>query len=313
MKKTTLLTLFVLSIILTNAQTEFAPIGAEWCYNFDDTCLLNHVVSEKDTTVEGSACRVIRHRVYLYNSIFESETYIIKQEQGKVYYYYQDQFHLLFDFDAKVNDTIVTTFMYKRYNFYTGHPPTDTILSVRYLVEEITINAHNLKVFKTKGIDEIEYGNDYYKPYSPPYIYKYTEKIGYSVVFMPMFHNGGYPDKWFDYWLRCYSDADISFVSNKWGATSLPCGYPVMDINTLNNENIKIYPNPTTGELRIENGELRIKSVEIFDVYGRNLLLHTANLTPHTVFDISHLPAGIYFVKIQNKDNSIQTFKIVRS
>ena len=30
-----------------------------------------------------------------------------------------------------------------------------------------------------------------------------------------------------------------------------------------------IYPNPTSGELRIENGEWRIENIEIFDVYGR--------------------------------------------
>ena len=32
---------------------------------------------------------------------------------------------------------------------------------------------------------------------------------------------------------------------------------------------IKVYPNPTTGELRIESGVLEVKGVEVFDVYGR--------------------------------------------
>ena len=63
-------------------------------------------------------------------------------------------------------------------------------------------------------------------------------------------------------------------------------------------ENISLHPNPTTGELRIENGELRVKNVEIFDVYGRSVSSHTANLTPHTSINISHLQSGIYFVKI---------------
>jgi len=30
------------------------------------------------------------------------------------------------------------------------------------------------------------------------------------------------------------------------------------------------------------------------------------------MIDISHLQAGIYFVKIQSKDNRIQTFKVVK-
>ena len=70
-------------------------------------------------------------------------------------------------------------------------------------------------------------------------------------------------------------------------------------------ENITLMPNPTTGELRIENGELRIENVEIFDVYGRNLLSHTANRTPQTALDISHLQAGLYFVKITTEAGEV--------
>ena len=88
---------------------------------------------------------------------------------------------------------------------------------------------------------------------------------------------------------------------------------------------ITLVPNPTTGELRIENGELRIENVEIFDVYGRtvgaNLCVrpdngeyvrpHTAHRTPQTALDISHLQAGIYFVRIQT-ETGIITKKIIK-
>ena len=64
-------------------------------------------------------------------------------------------------------------------------------------------------------------------------------------------------------------------------------------------ENITLMPNPTTGQLRIENGELRVENVEVFDVFGRILSSH--HLIPtssHHQIDISHLPSGLYFVKI---------------
>ena len=54
-----------------------------------------------------------------------------------------------------------------------------------------------------------------------------------------------------------------------------------------------ISPNPTTGELRIRNYELGITGIEVFDVYGRKLTSHSSPL-----INISHLPAGLYFVKI---------------
>ena len=61
---------------------------------------------------------------------------------------------------------------------------------------------------------------------------------------------------------------------------------------------LKIYPNPTTGELRIENGEFKIENVEIFDIYGRTLLSLPSLKSFETTLNISHLPTGLYFVKI---------------
>jgi hypothetical protein len=59
--------------------------------------------------------------------------------------------------------------------------------------------------------------------------------------------------------------------------------------------NINVYPNPTTGELKIES-ELRIENVVIYDVFGK--IQKTENWKAENVIDISHLPAGAYFVKI---------------
>ena len=67
-------------------------------------------------------------------------------------------------------------------------------------------------------------------------------------------------------------------------------------------ENVKITPNPTTGELRMENGELRIDNVEIFDVYGRKLS-QVSNLKSQISYqmNITELSAGVYFVKISTE------------
>jgi len=80
---------------------------------------------------------------------------------------------------------------------------------------------------------------------------------------------------------------------------------------TKDYSSIRVYPNPTTGQLRIENYETGIKSVELFDVYGRKLLSHTANLTPQTSLNISHLPAGVYFVKVSTETGEV-TRKVLK-
>jgi hypothetical protein len=76
-------------------------------------------------------------------------------------------------------------------------------------------------------------------------------------------------------------------------------------INHFTSANFEIYPNPTTSVFTIESGKLKIENVEIFDVYGRKLLSHTAHRTPHTVLNVSHLQSGIYFIRITTSNNVV--------
>jgi hypothetical protein len=88
-----------------------------------------------------------------------------------------------------------------------------------------------------------------------------------------------------------------------------------------------VYPNPTSGQLRIslpnpsERGAYEAENIEIYDVVGRKVGIYTP-LTPleggisnfeggrgmsEIIIDISHLSAGIYFLRIDGK-----TMKIVK-
>jgi hypothetical protein len=68
-------------------------------------------------------------------------------------------------------------------------------------------------------------------------------------------------------------------------------------------ERIVLYPNPTTGQLRIENGEWRIENVEIFDILGRTVVAYPCGCPENTEITlyISNLPTGMYFVRIQTE------------
>jgi hypothetical protein len=73
--------------------------------------------------------------------------------------------------------------------------------------------------------------------------------------------------------------------------------------------NITIFPNPTTGELKVESGELKVDNVEIFDVYGRKLSSnHLISKSSNHQINISHLPAGIYFLRVNE-----QTVKVIKN
>jgi hypothetical protein len=72
---------------------------------------------------------------------------------------------------------------------------------------------------------------------------------------------------------------------------------------------VLVYPNPTTGELRIENEELRIENVEIFDVFGKKIFHSPFSIL--NSFDLTVFPPGIYFIRIQT-ENSVVTKKIIK-
>jgi len=84
-----------------------------------------------------------------------------------------------------------------------------------------------------------------------------------------------------------------------------------VDIKNTEVAAVKIYPNPTAGELKIESGELKIENVKIIDIHGRNLSHHQSIPSSSHKMNISHLPAGIYFVKISTTTGEIFR-KVVR-
>jgi hypothetical protein len=76
-----------------------------------------------------------------------------------------------------------------------------------------------------------------------------------------------------------------------------PASTTVIHDLTLANS-LQLYPNQTTGELRIKNYELREgDKIEVYNMLGQKQQL-TINNYPLTTIDVSHLSAGIYTVKV---------------
>ena len=85
-------------------------------------------------------------------------------------------------------------------------------------------------------------------------------------------------------------------------------------IETVTNDElpITVYPNPTSGQLRITNYELRIDNVEVFDVFGRKVSSnHLIPTSSNHLIDISHFSNGIYFLKITT-ETGIITKKVLK-
>ena len=92
-------------------------------------------------------------------------------------------------------------------------------------------------------------------------------------------------------------------------------------VETHNCASLRVYPNPTTGVLNIQetmnNEQLTMNNVEVFDIYGRKVIsdMRLSDMRYPTseigkseiTINISHLPAGIYFLKVGN-----ETVKVVK-
>jgi len=89
-----------------------------------------------------------------------------------------------------------------------------------------------------------------------------------------------------------------------------------VNINEQSKAQCEIYPNPTDGQLTIDNGQLTIENVEIFDITGKCVAtvetLRATSLQTTTTLDISHLTSGVYFVKIKT-ENGMITKKVVKN
>ena len=95
------------------------------------------------------------------------------------------------------------------------------------------------------------------------------------------------------------------------------CKPPTVAIAEVEFDDFLVYPNPTIGQFCVSYSELdkgiSPLVIEVFDVSGRKLLTqlpHSPYNIPLTL-DISHLPAGIYFVKIITRNGSV-TKKIIK-
>jgi len=114
-------------------------------------------------------------------------------------------------------------------------------------------------------------------------------------------------------WLCKENAGDINNTREIWWLGLLDCDNSIKNI-TGSVQDINIYPNPTTGELTMDNGQLTMNNeqlimnnIELFDIYGRkqNVEFHSYGLTVLCSYGLSNLPAGIYFVKITTEEGVV--------
>jgi hypothetical protein len=80
------------------------------------------------------------------------------------------------------------------------------------------------------------------------------------------------------------------------------------DINESSTEMFNLFPNPVNNMLQIKSNIAGMLNAEVFDFSGRMVL---RKQVANESMDLSQLEAGMYLVKISNKEQS-KTFRIIK-
>ena len=106
-----------------------------------------------------------------------------------------------------------------------------------------------------------------------------------------------------------------NFICENYGQFQTPDSS--VNFSLSSNKNIissQVFPNPVIDELNIQSKSNNITKVEIFSVQGIPMFVKDAVLEKTKAkVDVSNLPSGIYFVKFSNAENSVNTFKFLKT
>ncbi|MEZ4800337.1 MAG: LamG-like jellyroll fold domain-containing protein [Flavobacteriales bacterium] len=106
------------------------------------------------------------------------------------------------------------------------------------------------------------------------------------------YHLAGYLDE-VAFWSRALSDQEIA---------DFYAGSTITNVDVVqSNIDFDIYPNPTSGKLLLDSPNMLINvPIAIYNLTGQ-LVKQTLSSGEKTIIDISDLPAGIYFLKVEGQ------------
>ena len=264
-----------------NAQTEFAPIGAEWVYNegFNEydypvntfLPLVTILTCTGDTTINGLNYKKVND-------------YLIHQDNQRVFFRHEGADYLLYDFGLQTGDT--ARFYFISDFFY--------LKNALYQVTELdTVWVDNVPLKKYTAITSDD-GADIFFPDR----YVYYEKAGSDEQFIAYYISP--VQSYISTWLRCYNDSQINFKTPRFLSYNQPdCYY--QQTNPTNGDiadrGLSIAPNPFFNTLSVRTGNLPVTTILVTDALGHLVIADRSPDHNLTQLDFSGLPSGIYYFR----------------
>ena len=211
--KNNLIILLLLLVVSYNlkAQTEFAPVGAEWYYNYNNFWNVGYVkiTSESDTIIDNVFCKKLVKSIHVYDYVSYNEKKgvfgyeYLTQINDSVMIYSDGEFKKLYDFSAEIGDTLLIPELGHYEEFTHG---TAVVTGKGFMEFE----GESLRYIDLKHLEDTPWQFSCYHNYDNGYnTARICEKIG---------NISGYllPEKYFIVdddeggALRCYSEGELS-------------------------------------------------------------------------------------------------------
>ena len=84
----------------------------------------------------------------------------------------------------------------------------------------------------------------------------------------------------------------------------------MISINSFQTNKITIYPNPTSGIIRVSSTENNLKNVSLYSMLGS--LIHSEEIVLNEIeLNLSHLTSGIYYLVLTSEDRILNQKVII--
>lgn len=291
MKKTAILSILIAFTLQIYAQ-DFAPVGSIWHYTQGtvnpDVTSFKTLESVDDTIINGVQCKKIIE-VERYLDTTNVSAHFMHSENDSVFFYSENDFHLLYDFGANAGDTLILDY----FNTQDG-------TSLKMIIDStstILVNGEERKIQYITCGDGIliEFGHHV------------IEGIGNTSYMFPTL------DGSLDGPLRCYQENSSALFLNPfhpdYGWNHQDCEQIITGIEEIEkNEGVSIFPNPTSSSISIKNID-RPTTYKIINTFGK-IVAHGV-VSQSNEINIAKLSAGIYFIELESK-NTLNSLKLIK-
>ncbi len=279
---------FLVLLNSTSSQVEFGTTGSFWNYDYSshngngggwDVILI-----EGDTIIDSEIHKILRGNYYRFTNIPFEENYgsfIIGTMQIVNDSVFVNN-KLILDFGMEIDDSLALG------------------IGIQLAIDSILIEEINGYDHKKWFGQKICLSQDPY-PYEEFVILENVGQIGFDYLLWNIegcFIGGGTKS------FICHGNGDFTYPPNS------QC-VPFMLVNTEEIkllEEIRIYPNPSLNLLNIENNNLQIQLISVYDFTGREILQEICNSNLCRL-NIESLIPGIYIVEIETtKGNHLEKF-----